>query len=97
MADNKNVSVSKTLKQDVRDYVWKHRLSGMGNVVQQIIIDYAEGRVQPVPKTVILLDDEIKYVAPPEYEVARLKARAEGTTLSDVIRAELVRRVEPQE
>ena len=89
----KNLALSKALKSEVREFVYQRRLPSMSSIVAEIIVDYANRRIDVAVGRTPMYDDEIKYTAPPEYDAALQRAKSEGKTLSDVIRIELRRRV----
>lgn len=86
MATSKNIQVEPDLKETVRDYGWRHRIS-MSALVGQAIAEYAEGTFDVPPLVPAHQLVELKYIAPPEYDAALARARQEGVSLTDVIRS----------
>lgn len=88
----KNAPMPSALKEQLREYAYQQRMS-MGAVIAQIIVDYANGELSIKPPERVILDAEVKYLAPPEYNLALTKAMAEGLALSEVIRLGVASRV----
>jgi len=88
----KNMTLPETLKHRLKVFAF-HGETTMGEVVREIIIDYANGEVQSPPVVERERMIEVKFDAPAEYDKAMERARRDGVTLSDVVRLELDRRL----
>lgn len=82
---DKNLALTTKLKEDFRDHAWRRRGS-MGGIVADIVTEYAEGTLSVERESVEIFDTTLKYTAPPAYDAALARAKAEGMSLAEVIR-----------
>jgi hypothetical protein len=88
----KSLPLDKELKRALRVHAFNTD-TPMGAIVGGIITDIGTGVVDVDIDLAPRLDEELKYVAPGEYEAALERARAAGVPLAEVIRRELAKRV----